>query len=686
MLSDDLKTQIRQSYISAKSGMSDFKVRQAQNKMIAEISKTLSGDHVGYNNILCVEAPTGTGKTIAYLLSAIPIAVADNKKLVISTANIALQEQLIKKDLPEAQQYCISDFEYILVKGRSRYLCIRNLVNLVDNVATENPLFENLILWNEAPEKFQLQKLSEMLDDYSSKKWNGEIDNLTKAPDQSLWQKVACNRFTCTAKSCEFYKDCCFFMARKKIAKAEVIIANHDLVLADLSTGNTVLPNVEDTIFVIDEAHHLNQKALSQFSQSTTTENIKSVIRKTQSVSEQVSKITKKNIPKSEIKKIDSYIDELIDALGKYEYEESIYIFEKGVVDKKITPVCFNIKNVFSSVINKFETLKNGWIEHQKIKIVDKSLRDQIGNALGECEQQLSSILILLDSFLTKDEKDKMPNSRWIEESKLTNKKNNYFLCSAKTDISSKLYSLIWSKAPGVVLTSATLTSLGSFDRFNQQLGLKYDENIYLRLPSPFNLERIDFIVAKLEHSPTQTYNHTNEIASELIKRINPKEATLVLFASNKQMQNVADLIHEELECELLVQGEFSKKNILEKHITLCNKNKGSVIFGLDSFAEGVDLKGKLLSHVIIAKLRFSVPTSPIEKTTQEFLKLKNRNPFMEISLPDASLRLVQACGRLIRTETDIGKITIFDNRLNTKFYGKKILNTLPGYNVIIEK
>lgn len=119
---------------------------------------------------------------------------------------------------------------------------------------------------------------------------------------------------------------------------------------------------------------------------------------------------------------------------------------------------------------------------------------------------------------------------------------------------------MIWSKAPGVVLTSATLTSLGSFDRFNQQLGLKYDENIYLRLPSPFNLERIDFIVAKLEHSPTQTYNHTNEIASELIKRINPKEATLVLFASNKQMQNVADLIHEELECELLVQGEFSKK------------------------------------------------------------------------------------------------------------------------------
>ena len=150
-------------------------------------------------------------------------------------------------------------------------------------------------------------------------------------------------------------------------------------------------------------------------------------------------------------------------------------------------------------------------------------------------------------------------------------------------------------------------------------------------------------------------------------------------------MQMVADLVEKTIECELLVQGEYSKKRILEKHIEKRKNGKGSVIFGLDSFAEGVDLKGDNLNYVMIAKLRFSVPTSPIEKTTQSYLESLNRNPFMEISLPDASLRLIQACGRLIRTETDTGKITIFDNRLRTKFYGKQLLDALPRYNIVVE-
>jgi ATP-dependent DNA helicase DinG len=150
-------------------------------------------------------------------------------------------------------------------------------------------------------------------------------------------------------------------------------------------------------------------------------------------------------------------------------------------------------------------------------------------------------------------------------------------------------------------------------------------------------------------------------------------------------MQMVADLVEKKLDCDLFIQGEFSKKLILKKHQDLRKQNQGSVIFGLDSFAEGVDLKGDNLTHVIIVKLRFSVPNSPIEKTTQDYLQSQNRNPFMEISLPDASLRLIQACGRLIRTETDTGKITIFDNRLTTKFYGKQLLNALPGYNIVVE-
>lgn len=686
MLSSELKAQIRESFNALKIGMDGFIVRNAQNKMIAEISKTLTGEYENSNKILCVEAPTGTGKTFAYLLSAIPIAKNSKKKLVVSSANVALQEQLLNKDIVETQKYCQVDFKYALVKGRSRYVCIRNLINLAEDNASTDSLFDSALMWDAPPGKHQLEQITEMLQDYSDKKWNGEIDDLITTPDSSIWQKVSCNRFTCSAKSCEFYDDCAFFKARKQITRADVIIANHDLILADLSTGNTVLPDVDESIFIFDEAHHLNAKALSHFSLSTSTEYIKTSIRQTKGVSEQLCKVTKQDLIDINIKQIDDYLNDLIQLLKPLEFDEDTHLFEQGEVDNEMKLVSKNLLNAITSIQTKFETLKQSWSDYLKIKVVDKTIAEPLNNASGECEQHLLSITALFSSMLQTDENSQAPYSRWIEKTKLANKKINYIFNSAQTDISKNLDSLIWSKAEGVVLTSATLSSLGSFARLNQQLGLIKNENQYLRLPSPFDHSKVDFIIAKFRSNPTQVYEHTQEVGSQLLKRIDPNTGTLVLFASNKQMQMVADLVDGKLGCDLFVQGEFSKKLILKKHKKLRKQGKGSVIFGLDSFAEGVDLKGDNLTHVIIAKLRFSVPTSPIDKTLAQYLELQNRNPFMEISLPDASLRLIQACGRLIRTETDNGRITIFDNRLVTKFYGKQLLSALPGYNIVIER
>ncbi|MBC8493691.1 MAG: ATP-dependent DNA helicase DinG, partial [bacterium] len=656
MLSDELKAQIRDSFIALKSDMSDFKVRPSQNKMIAEISKTLSGDYQDSNKILCVEAPTGTGKTFAYLLSSIPIAKAHKKKLIVSSANVALQEQLLLKDIPEAQKYCQIDFEYALVKGRSRYVCIRNLINLCEDNASDSTLFDSNLLFDEPPKKHQLDSMAELLEDYSAKKWNGEIDDLMRAPDHDIWQKINCNRFTCTAKSCEFYQDCAFFKARKQITKADVIVANHDLVLADLATGNTVLPDVDDSIFIFDEAHHLSSKALSHFSLSTGTEFIKTSIRQAKGVSDQICKLTEQDVPDINIKQIDDYISDLSTLLKTLDFDEDIHLFDQGVVDSSIKDISKNLFISIGNIQNKFCALRESWGDYLKIKVLDKGVTDSINTASGECEQHLSSIVELLSSFLKSDDSTQSPHSRWIEKNTLANKKTNYSLFSAQTDISNNLEALIWSKASGVILTSATLSSLGSFDRLNKQLGLIKQQNQYLRLPSPFEFSQIDFIIAKFKANPTQVYEHTQEVASQLLKRLSPKEGSLVLFASNKQMQMVADMVEDKLDCHLFTQGEYPKKTILEKHVALRKKNKGSIIFGLDSFAEGVDLKGDNLTHVIIVKLRFSVPTSPIDKTLADYLQSQQRNPFMEISLPDASLRLIQACGRLIRTETDTGK------------------------------
>lgn len=685
MLTPELKQQIRSSFDGAKTQLNNFSNRSSQNKMIAEISKTLMGEYPDSNPIICVEAPTGTGKTMAYLVSCLPIAKALKKKLIIASANVALQEQILNKDIVEATKYSSVDFEFALAKGRSRYVCIRNLINLTEESSNSNALFEDALLWDEKPTKTDLDNLSEMAENYSSKSWSGEIDDLESPPDHSLWQKIACNRFTCNSKNCEFYNDCSFFKARKKASNSDVIIANHDLVLADIINGNNVLPDVEDCIFIFDEAHHLSQKALSHFSIGGSTEFMKTSIRQSQGSIEQIIKITKTKSLDSYIEKVDESIKDLIDLLSELEFKDDTFLFSILGVPKEITNITKELFVLFNSAYNDFCHYKEHWDEFIKTNKIDQVTSDNINNIVGQNNQNLSSILSLLSTFNQTQDHEKPPLSNWINQSRLANKKLNYQLNSAKIDVSSSLNNMIWSKAAGVVLTSATLTALGSFNRLNQQIGLNPDENQYLRLASPFDHKSVEFIVGKIKSSPTNTFEHTQEVAQQLIKRIDPQSASLVLFASNNQMQEVADLIEKSINCPLLIQGEFSKKNILEKHIQNRSKGKGSIIFGLDSFAEGVDLKGDNLNHVFISKLRFSVPTSPIEMTTQSYLESMNRNAFMEISLPDASLRLIQACGRLIRTETDSGTITIFDNRLINKFYGKLLLKALPEYNVIIE-
>jgi ATP-dependent DNA helicase DinG len=653
--------------------------------MIAEISKTLMGEYPNSNPIICVEAPTGTGKTMAYLVSCLPIAKALKKKLIIASANVALQEQILNKDIVEATKYASVDFEFALAKGRSRYVCIRNLINLTEENSNSTELFEDALLWDEKPTKNDLDILSEMAESYSSKSWSGEIDDLESPPENSLWQKIACNRFTCNSKNCEFYNDCSFFKARKRASNSDVIIANHDLVLADIINGNNVLPDVEDCIFIFDEAHHLSQKALSHFSIGGSTEFMKASIRQSQGSIEQIIKITKSKAADSYIEKVDESIKDLIELISELDFKDDTFLFSIKGIPNEITNLTKKLFVIFNSAYNDFCQFKEQWEEFVKTNKIDQPTTDNINNIVGQNNQNLSSILSLLSTFNQIQDPEKPPLSNWINQSRLANKKYNYQLNSAKIDVSTSLKNMIWSKAAGVVLTSATLTALGSFDRLNQQIGLNALDNQYLRLPSPFDHKSVEFIVGKIKSSPTNTYEHTQEVAQELIKRIDSQSASLVLFASNNQMQEVADLLEKSVDCELLIQGEYSKKNILERHIQNRKNGKGSIIFGLDSFAEGVDLKGDNLNHVFISKLRFSVPTSPIEMTTQSYLESMNRNAFMEISLPDASLRLIQACGRLIRTETDYGTITIFDNRLITKFYGKLLLKALPEFKIVVE-
>ena len=549
MLSPELKQQIRSSFDGAKTQLNNFSNRSSQNKMIAEISKTLMGEYPNSNPIICVEAPTGTGKTMAYLVSCLPIAKALKKKLIIASANVALQEQILNKDIVEATKYASVDFEFALAKGRSRYVCIRNLINLTEENSNSTELFEDALLWDEKPTKNDLDILSEMAESYSSKSWSGEIDDLESPPENSLWQKIACNRFTCNSKNCEFYNDCSFFKARKRASNSDVIIANHDLVLADIINGNNVLPDVEDCIFIFDEAHHLSQKALSHFSIGGSTEFMKASIRQSQGSIEQIIKITKSKAADSYIEKVDESIKDLIELISELDFKDDTFLFSIKGIPNEITNLTKKLFVIFNSAYNDFCQFKEQWEEFVKTNKIDQPTTDNINNIVGQNNQNLSSILSLLSTFNQIQDPEKPPLSNWINQSRLANKKYNYQLNSAKIDVSTSLKNMIWSKAAGVVLTSATLTALGSFDRLNQQIGLNALENQYLRLPSPFDHKSVEFIVGKIKSSPTNTYEHTQEVAQELIKRIDSQSASLVLFASKNQMQEVADLLEKSVDC-----------------------------------------------------------------------------------------------------------------------------------------
>lgn len=684
MLSEELKEDIRSLFNSVKQAMPEYKNRASQNKMIAEICKTLTGEYKDLNPIICVEAPTGVGKTIAYLISTLPIAKKNNKKVIIATATIALQEQIMFKDIVDLKKYSAIDFEYTLAKGRSRYLCIRNVINLL-NADKEEIIFEKSLLDDDINDE-QIKILEEFEKDYSVNRWNGEIDSLENPPEKKLWQKICCNRFSCSAKNCEFYNDCAFFKSRKKISKADVVITNQDLVLSDIINDSSILPKAQDCIFIFDEGHHLAEKSLSHFANSVSTDFIKNTVNKTYAMIEKIAKITNKNIiDKEKNKKLDEALTNLNTALTNLQYEENIHLFNLYQIDKQIINHTKELANYFDDTLNDFFDAKE-YCENffKKNKLNAKNLEDiQIINA--DIEQSLIAIINLLQNFNEKIAPPEPPSSNWIEKLTTVGKKNNYQINFAKIDIANYLYENLWSKVSGAVITSATLSTLGNFNKINKQLGLNKDSNKYLRLNSPFDNKLVKFIIAKMQFSPKDTLQHTQELAKQLIKRIDKTKATLVIFASNNQMHNVLDLVEKEIDCQILVQGQFNKKTILEKHKKLRSQGDGSIIFGLDSFAEGVDLKGDNLNNVMIAKLRFNVPTSPIEKTKYVYLESIGKNPFMEISLPNASLKLVQTCGRLIRTEKDFGTITIFDNRIVEKFYGKYLLKNLPQYEFIIE-
>ncbi|MCB1704763.1 MAG: ATP-dependent DNA helicase DinG [Halioglobus sp.] len=705
MLSEELKGTIRAAYNAIVESKS-LTPRWGQRQMIAEIANTLSRipptdiEERGLPAVCVIEAGTGTGKTIAYAVAAIPIAQALGKRLVVATATIALQEQFVNKDLPDIRHSSGMNFSFALAKGRRRYVCLSKLDRLMaegQGASAVVPLY---------PDEFGAPVQSEampvydaMLEALGRGEWDGDRDNWPDSVADEVWFSATSDHSQCSGRRCPNISQCSFYRARDELQSADIIVTNHDLVLSDLALGGgAILSAPEDSIYVFDEGHHLPDKALSHFSSYCRLNATVSWLQDSKkALSQAAPALAAIDGAQRLLQPLPADMDETIAALQVAEQtvsalfdetdvpahrEEQQLRLAHGLVPAALMQVATSLSGLFQKLSSAFARLENLLEEalDDDFAGLDKSEIEtwhiNVGGMLGRAEAALA----LWREYAVSGAGEVPPKARWITLLSNTAQPGFELRCSPvlAADI---LQDCLWSRAAGVIITSATITALNSFDRFQLHSGSPTEAN-YKVVASPFNYQQATFAVPKMDCDPGDAQAHTDAIIRQLPTLLDHAEGSLVLFSSRRQMLEVYQGVSGEFSGGILMQGDYSKQEILRRHKQAIDAGGGSVIFGLASFAEGVDLPGAYCRHVVIAKIPFAVPDSPLEAALAEWVEAQGRNAFMEISVPDAALRLVQASGRLLRTEQDTGRITLMDRRILTKRYGRAILDSLPPFQL----
>ena len=686
MLSEPLKKTIRKIHQHVANNLPDYRTRSSQNYLVAEIAKTLAGEYHKKQRICVIEAGTGTGKSLAYCLGALPLALAQKKKLVISTATVALQEQLIAKELPFFKSHSGLDFKFDLVKGRQRYICGHKLHNAVNGDSQSQMEFMPTL--SSPLSDMEGKCLKQLYDAYVNKKWQGDRDSWADSIPDKVWGLIACDKHACQ-RQMKAHQTCPFQLARQRLMQMDVLVINHSLLLADLDLGGgKILPEPDNTIYVIDEAHHLAH-ITRDFSSAAAT--IKGTIEWLDKLVKFSGKMAKVLVGQKAIGQNFKLADSLNDANknlkavrdildnADFEYsKDDTYRFEHGEIPASLHNKAKDISDATLDALRCLNKMHDTLVQDVSDGDIKPYIADPVLGESGQHINRLEQLNKLWFSYAVKGEGT--PHARWIKRLEYKNH-HDHLLSDCPIEVGYYLKDKLWNQCAGAVLCSATLTALGSFDHFAYESGLKNEEGVkYIKVPSPF-----DYPNQATLHIPTSSVEPTNKdfsdhLAKVLPNHLNKQQANLVLFASYWQMDHVVKALRAK-NIDILVQGEMSREALLKAHIKNIDNHQGSILFGTQSLSEGLDLPGKYLENLVITKIPFAVPTSPIEEAQAEFVQSKGGNPFLSITVPDAAKKLVQSCGRLLRKESDQGTITILDRRLVTKRYGKAMLDTLPPFN-----
>lgn len=638
-----------------------FEYRSQQKEMAESILSSLDS-----KSHLFIEAPTGIGKSFAYLVPAIYYAKKNQKKVIVSTYTINLQEQLINKDIPFLQKILPIEFKAKILKGRHNYLCPKRLMRAMES---SNVLFETA-------EQHNL----ELIYNWSKRTKDGTRSDIDFPLDEEVWNSVCSERGICTHKTCGGDNTNCFYQkAKKELADSDVIIVNHHLffTLFDGISEEKDGYLYRNDFVIFDEAHTVEQVATDHVAPSLSREMVKYHLHKL--YNHQKKKGFLLTLPSLHIQAI---IQNLLDLNTAFFYRLRRSLFEiNGNKPQGLTCRIYEkhveenlMKEEMDNLLKNLRSLRpNCTSEEQE-------------NELNEFIIRFSEMNYILDDFLNQKKNDKTNEFVYWVEISSQKPESNVSICSSPVDISGYFSDNIFRPNNSTILTSATLTINNNFEYFKKRLGGDHVKEC--RLDSPFDFYRqVKIYIPKDIPAPSKDINSLyEEKLSEWIQYFISitKGKALVLFTNSTLMRNIGNEMKENLaseNIELLIQGTgMSRSRLLNQF----QKDINSVLFGLDSFWMGVDVPGESLSNLIMTRLPFQVPSHPVVQAKMEFIEQNGGNSFFEYSLPEAILKFRQGVGRLIRHNTDQGIIAILDNRIINKTYGKYFLNSIDECEIEI--
>ncbi len=632
--------------------LENYHLRPQQLEMANAVGSAISeGQH------LIVEAGTGVGKSLGYLVPAVLRAIPAGRRVLISTQTLSLQDQLIQKDIPWLESVLPGRFVAAVAKGRSNYIAPRRLAMAIKGAMDTGV---------EPEVKEQLRRIQHTL---RTKGAEGTKQEIFPAPTYDVWEQVQSEHGNCLGLACgHFNEDCPYHVARRGLQDADLIVVNHSLYLADLALrakGAKILPDHDVVIF--DEAHSLEGMALDHFGHRVTRRMVRLLLMRLHRRHKGLGFL--QYVQRAEAAR--SLCGEAEEACDEFFFSVSQFCgrhrFMREITDEN------QIRDVLSPVLNE--------------------LAGELGDLKLDCgsqeqESEFQSYITRIDSILKSLQVILRPHGmegkavHWAESNE---QGTTASIQSKPLKVSDTLEKLLFEQVGTVILTSATLATgrqngldfvaqaLGATRAARLQLGspFDYEKNVRLRIPTWLN-------------EPSKDEDYEERCANAILGYVEHSQGgAFILFTSYDFMNKIRNRIIgrlEELGFPVFVQGEEMPRSMMVKEF---QKSDNSVLFGTDSFWQGVDVKGDPLRLVIIARLPFSVPTAPLQKARAQLIESQGGNAFRDLALPEAIIRFKQGFGRLIRTETDTGTVVVLDTRIKNKYYGRAFLGAIPRVRVI---